>query len=40
MMAYLTMARGVVCDLGESNDRSLARVRGVFIKHPRLIFDN
>ena len=39
-MAYSALNDSVEVELEKSNDRSLARVRGVFIKHPRLIFDN
>ena len=39
-MAYLAIRNEVDIDLGDSNDRSLAKVRGAVMKQTRLIFDN
>ena len=41
-MAYLAIGNEVDIDfdLGDANDRSLAKVRGAVMKQTRLIFDN
>ena len=39
-MAYRATCASIVMLLGNTNDRSLAKVRGALMKQSRLIFDN